>query len=123
LKTKAESEPGLNCTIKHQDLSPDARIALFDPETETLYVNMLHPFVAAYRGDFERDDTLNLLCMAEVLTESYLYNIGLEDAQVDDAMAMRDELLRQLARSMRRTANVVARDLIDASTNQRRFEV
>jgi hypothetical protein len=123
LKAKAESEPGLKCTIRHQEISPDGRLALFDPQTETLYINMLHPFVAAYRGDFERDDTLNLLCMAEVLTESYLYNIGLEDTQVDDAMSMRDELLRQLARSMRRTANVVARDLVDASTNQQRFEI
>jgi hypothetical protein len=123
LKAKAESEPGLECTIRHQDLSPNAGIAMFDPQSDILYINMLHPFVAAYRGDFERDDTLNLLCMAEVLTESYLYNIGLEDSQVDDVLAMRDELLRQLARSMRRTANVVARDLIDSSTDQRRFEV
>jgi Holliday junction resolvase len=36
---------------------------------------------------------------------------------------MRDELLRQLARrSMKRTANFVARDLIDSTTDQDRFE-
>ena len=95
---------------------------MFDVERETLFVNTLHPFVAAYREDFERDDTLNLLCMAEVLTETYLYNIGLEDSQVSEAMMMRDELLRQLARSMHRTANLLARDLIDSSTDQKRLE-
>jgi hypothetical protein len=61
--------------------------------------------------------------MAEVLTETYLYNIGLDDRQVSEAVTMRDELLRQLARrSMKRTANFVARDLLDSATDQHRFE-
>lgn len=120
--SKAEKDGGLSCRIEQAELSADAGIAIFDIETETLFINMLHPFVAAYREDFERDDTLNLLCMAEVLTETYLYNIGLEDSQVSEAMTMRDELLRQLARSMKRTANLLARDLLDSRTDQERLE-
>jgi hypothetical protein len=41
--------------------------------------------------------------MAEVLTETYLYELGLSDDQVHDGMRKRDELLRQFARSVRRT--------------------
>lgn len=122
-KAKVEAEGGLNCRIESKDLLSQDGIAVFDVGNQVLYINTLHPFVAAYREDFERDDTLNLLCMAEVLTETYLYNVGLENSQVADAMLMRDELLRQLARrSMKRTANFVARDLLDSSTDQNRFE-
>ena len=123
-KARFEAEGGLSCRIEPKDLLSQNGIAVFDVGNQVLYINTLHPFVAAYREDFERDDTLNLLCMAEVLTETYLYNMGLEDSQVTDAMLMRDELLRQLARrSMNRTANLVARDLLDATTNQKQFEL
>ena len=122
-KAKVEAEGGLSCRIEQKELLSQDGIAIFDVGNQVLYINTLHPFVAAYREDFERDDTLNLLCMAEVLTETYLYNVGLENSQVADAMLMRDELLRQLARrSMKRTANFVARDLLDSSTNQLQFE-
>jgi len=122
-KNKVQADGGLTCRIEQKDLSSDDGIAVFDVGNGVLYINTLHPFVAAYREDFERDDTLNLLCMAEVLTETYLYNIGLDDRQVSEAVTMRDELLRQLARrSMKRTANFVARDLLDSATDQHRFE-
>jgi hypothetical protein len=123
-KAKVEAEGGLSCRIEQKELLSQDGIAVFDVGNQVLYINTLHPFVAAYREDFERDDTLNLLCMAEVLTETYLYNVGLENSQVADAMLMRDELLRQLARrSMKRTANFVARDLLDSSTDQKQFEL
>ncbi len=122
-KAKVEADGGLSCRIEQKELLSQDGIAVFDIGNQVLYINTLHPFVAAYRENFERDDTLNLLCMAEVLTETYLYNVGLENSQVSDAMLMRDELLRQLARrSMKRTANFIARDLLDSSTNQTQFE-
>jgi hypothetical protein len=60
--------------------------------------------------------------MAEVLTEAHLYELGIEPSLAKDIMAKRDELLRHFARSMRRTANMVAQDLEDASNDESRLE-
>lgn len=125
VQKRVESDEGL-VTKPPQlvELSQEQGLAILDLATGTLQINALHPFVAAFRDDFDRDrDTLALLAMAEVLTEAYLYELGLEPTQVQDAMQRRDELLRHFARSMRRTANLIARDLEDAATDQYRLEL
>jgi hypothetical protein len=123
LEAKADSDAGLVTSIEPIDLSMDDGIAVLDVEAENLLINTLHPFVAAYRDSFEKDDTLALLCMAEVLTETYLYNLGFDDSYVLEVMSRRNELLKRFARSMKRTANLIAIDLLDAVTGQTQLEL
>lgn len=123
VEARAESDAGLVSGIEHVELSIDDGIAVFDVKPGNLLINNLHPFVAAYRDSFEKDDTLSLLCMAEVLTEAYLYNLGFDDSEVFEVMSRRNELLKQFAHSMKRTANLIARDLLDAVTSQTQLEI
>ena len=61
--------------------------------------------------------------MAEVLTEAHLYEAGVTPALIREIMRRRDELLRYFARSMKRTAYMVAQALEDAATDQNKLEV
>lgn len=120
LEERAETDEGLVSEIEYAELDAGRGIAVLDVAAKTLQLNTLHPFVAAHLdGD---KDTLSLFAMAEVLTEAYLYEVGLDKKQVIDVMDRRDELLRQFARSLKRTADMVAQSLIDAATDKNRLE-
>ena len=123
LRKRAESDEGLVLNTELTELSQNEAFALLDIETGTLHINTLHPFVAANRDDYERGrETLSLVAMAEVLTEAHLYELGVEASIVTEVMSRRDELLRHFARSMKRTAYMVAQAVEDASTDQDKLE-
>lgn len=123
LRKRAESDEGLVLKTELAELSQDQAFALLDIEIGTLQINTLHPFVAANREDNERGrETLSLIAMAEVLTEAHLHELGVEPSIVTEVMSRRDELLRHFARSMKRTAYMVAQAVEDASTDQDKLE-
>jgi len=126
LHTRAASPEGLVREAQLVELSIEQRIAVFDVENGMLQINTLHPFVAHFLDEFENKKQslpLELLAMSEVLMEAHLYEQGLDEDVVRDVMARRDELLRYLARSTgKRTAHMVAQDLIDASTDKQKLE-
>lgn len=123
LNARAETDEGLVLQTELVDLSQRDGFAVLDIETGTLQVNGLHPFVAAHREEYERGrETLSLLGMAEVLTEAHLYEVGVLPATIAEIMERRDELLRYFARSMKRTAYMVAQALEDAITDQDKLE-
>lgn len=124
LHERAETDQGLVLNVEMAELAQDQGIAAFDVQSGVLRVNNLHPFVAAYREDFEKGkDILILLAMAEVLTEAHLYDLGLEATTVREAMNRRDNLLRHFVRSAtRRNANMQAQALLDAACDQDMLE-
>ncbi len=98
--------------------SPAGGIARYDTTTGYLRINAWHPFVAAFHDEFASKGAgqpLELLAMAEVLTEAHLHAIGVKQGQVDDFLTLRDQLLRNLANeSGRKSAFAVALDLQNA---------
>jgi hypothetical protein len=123
LSVRAESDAGLVLNTELVDLSQSDSFAVLEVETGTLQINGLHPFVAAHREEYERGrETLSLLAMAEVLTEAHLFEMGITPSSIIAIMQRRDELLRYFARSMKRTAYMVAQALEDAVTDQEKLE-
>lgn len=126
LEKRAESDEGLVNDVRLVEMSQDQGIAILDIESGILQINMLHPFVAHFLDEYEdkkRNLPLELLAMSEVLLEAHLFEIGLDEDQVEDLMAKRDEALRYLARSTgKRNARVIAQDLIDASSDKDALE-
>jgi hypothetical protein len=104
--------------VRHEYLGVESGLSLFDVTESVLLINDLHPFVAAFRDDYEKAETLPLLAMAEVLTEAYLHEAGLKPGQVQDVMSARDELLRHFARAGKRTAVLGAQLLEEAANDQ-----
>lgn len=127
LHARAASPEGLVTEAQLVELSVDQGIAVFNAASGVLQINTLHPFVAHFLDEFEnkrRSLPLELLAMSEVLMEAHLYEQGLDEHEVRDVMSRRDELLRYLARSTgRRSAHIVAQDLVDASTDKKQLEI
>ena len=93
-------------------------IARFDTESGLLRLNGWHPFVATFHDAFANKrlgQPLELLAMAEVLTEAHLYVIGVEVSKIEAFLSVRDQLLRNLTNeSGRQSALSVAQALSEA---------
>jgi hypothetical protein len=108
------------------DATSDDGIAVYDAGTGKLRVNGLHPFVGAFYDEFTSKSglPLEMFAMAEVLLESFLYQAGVKQDQLEDLMAARDQLLRYLAQeSGKRTALAIANGLRNARNDEDRLEV
>jgi hypothetical protein len=124
LEKRADSDAGLVSSMELAERGADLAIANLDVATGVLRINALHPFVAVNRDDYEgRRETFGLLAMADVLTEAYLFQAGVDPSDIAEILSRRDELLRQFARSLPRTPVMVARALEDAATDKAKLEV
>jgi hypothetical protein len=126
LEQQAGTTEGLVHKIELVPLAQEQGLAKFDVATWTLQINSLHPFVAYFLDEFEdkkRNLPLELLAVSEVLLESRLYEMGLDEEQIRDLLTQRDELLRYLARSTgKRNALMISQDLLEASNNKDALE-
>ncbi len=98
--------------------SPVDGIARYDTVTGYLRINAWHPFVATFHDEFASKaagQPLELLAMAEVLTEAHLHSIGVKGDLIDDFLTLRDQLLRNLANeSGRKSAFAISLELRNA---------
>ena len=91
-----------------------APIATLDLDSKTLKINVLHPFVANYSSAFKDSLPLENMIVAEVLSEAFMYEIGIDESNVNSVVKMRDEILRQLAFSDRERIPAVTQLLLDS---------
>jgi hypothetical protein len=128
LETAGDGPDGLIKEVKLvDDLSQGQGIAVFDASAGILQINLLHPFVAHFLDEYNhkaKNVPLELIAMSEVLLEAHLFELGLSQDIVDDALSRRDELLRTLSRSSgSRNALHIAQALVDAGNNKAALEV
>ena len=103
------------------DESPEAGIAKLDTETGVIRLNGWHPFVVTFHEEFANKNArqpLELLAMAEILTEAHLHVIEVRPAHIQEFLTARDQLLRTLANeSGRQSPMAVAKSLQEARNN------
>ena len=101
-------------------------IARFDTQSGILRLNGWHPFVATFHDEFTHKrlgQPLELLAMAEVLTEAHLHVIGVDGAKIENFLSARDQLLRNLTNeSGRQSALSLANALSEARNSPDRLE-
>jgi len=105
---------------------PDAGIAQYDTQTGNIRINAWHPFVSTFHDEFTNKNArqpLELLAMAEILTEAHLHAIGVKPEQIAEFLSVRDQLLRTLANESRRKSPfAVARALQEARNDSNLLE-
>ena len=74
-------------------------IAKLNLLTKTLWINKSHPYVANYIDSNNNLIPLESMIITEVLTESHLYELSLDEGMINDIIKKRDSTLRQLALS------------------------
>ena len=101
-------------------------IARFDTQSGVLRLNAWHPFVATFHDEFTNKRLglpLELLAMAEVLTEAHLHVIGVESSKMENFLSARDQLLRNLTdESGRQSSLSLANALLEARNSPDRLE-
>jgi hypothetical protein len=126
LRERVEAADGLLRSIEMMALDSKEGLAVFDIYEGKLIINSSHPFVAAFQEfftDVRKSLPLEMLAMSEVLMEAHLYHMGLEESVIRDALARRDELLREFVRSSaRRTAGMIALALTEARDDEDKLE-
>jgi hypothetical protein len=126
LKQQSEGADGLLRSMELSALDSTEGLALFDVQKGTLLINSSHPFVAAFQEyftDARKSLPLEMLAMSEILMEAHLYNMGLDESLIREAIGRRDELLRQFVRtSARRTAGMIALALTEARDDANKLE-
>ncbi len=101
-------------------------VVRFDTQSGILHLNGWHPFVATFHDEFTNKrlgQPLELLAMAEVLTEAHLHVVGVEASKIESFLSIRDQLLRNLTNeSGRQSALSVANGLSEARNSPDRLE-
>ncbi|MGO8735771.1 MAG: ATP-binding protein [Terriglobia bacterium] len=127
LEQRAEEGTGFvtGLTIDY-DGSPDAGIAQYDTQTGHIRINAWHPFVSTFHDEFTNKNArqpLEVIAMAEILTEAHLYGIGVKQEQIAEFLSARDQLLRNLANeSGRKSPFEIARALMEARNDSDALE-
>ncbi len=98
-------------------LDAQAPIARLNLKNKTLTINSLHPYIANYSDSYKNTLPLESLVITEVLTEAHLYEIGIDETDINSIMKKRDETLRQLALSDREGIPAAAQLLHDSVAN------
>lgn len=91
-------------------------IAKLNLLTRTLSINKSHPYVANYIDSNNNPIPLESMVITEVLTESHLYELSLDESMVNEIIKRRDSTLRQLALSDKMgipTAAMFLKDSLD----------
>ena len=104
-------------SIEWEIMDAHATIAKLDLQTKILHINALHPFVSNYCESYKSTVPLENIIIAEVLLETHMYEIGIDESQINSIIYKRDELLRQLAFSDKEGIPAVAQLLDESVAN------
>lgn len=104
-------------SVKWEIMDAHAPIAQLDLRTKTLHINALHPFVSNYSESYKSTVPLENIAIAEVLLEAHMYEISIDESQINSIIYKRDELLRQLAFSDKEGIPAVAQLLNESASN------
>lgn len=120
LLPKYESEEEQSQVVEHIEwglLGAQAPIAVLNLKTKTVTINSLHPYIANYSDAYKSTLPLESLVLAEIFTETHLYDLGIDESSVLSIMRSRDNTLRQLALADRDGLPAAAQLLRDAVAN------
>lgn len=109
-------------SIEWASLSTGDPIAKLNLEKRLLIINLSHPYIANYTDAYHNTLPLQSIAITEVLTEAHLYELGIEETQINEVMRKRDTTLRELALSDREGIPAVALFLKEAIANPTALE-
>ena len=109
-------------TVEWAALSTSTPIAKLNLEKRLLTINSSHPYIANYADAYQNTLPLQSIAITEVLTEAHLYELGIEETQINEVMRKRDTTLRELALSDREGIPAVALFLKEAIANPTALE-
>jgi uncharacterized protein YjiS (DUF1127 family) len=117
--------------LEREDLPEDEPMSILAEDGSGFRINTAHPFFKTLReevGTGQKAEramrAFELLAVSERLLEGHLYDIGMSREQVQQVLAWRDDLLRQLAvRFRNHPDDVIAEVYTESHKGKKRFEI
>lgn len=105
-----------------QDMGQNEPLVAYDPTERKVLVNEEHPFSREHRGSVEQKTLLRDTAFADLMTYTYMSDIGIKEEHVRDTMKYRENILRLLAKVRRRTSAQLADLLVKATDHEKGLE-
>lgn len=109
--------------VKPRSLGPDSPLAIFEAADGLVYLNTDHPFFVNYSETLGSSEPMNVIALAEVLTEAYLRDRGVAPDVAKEILELRDALLRQIVSVRPASAVAIAKRLREAGSDEKILEV
>jgi hypothetical protein len=93
LEAALESEAGLIEDVDFEELAFEDNIAIFDAQLGRVKINRSHPFYANYEDSFQDPEPFKLLGVADILTEAFLVDEGVDSPAIRYVLERRDRFL------------------------------
>lgn len=105
-----------------EDLGPDQPMVVYQLKDRRIVVNKEHPFSREHGETHEQQLVLRDAALAEILTDAFMADVGIDQSMVEEVREFRDEVLRLVARVRRRSGAQIAEMLLAASSHAKAFE-
>ena len=109
--------------VKPRSMGSDSPLAIFEAKDGVVYLNTDHPFFVNYSDKLRTSEPLDVMALAEVLTEAYLRDRGVAPEVAGEILALRDSLLREIVSVRPSSAVAIARRLREAGSDEKALEI
>lgn len=109
--------------VKPKSLGTDAPLAVFEAGEGLVHLNTDHPFYLNYSDTMGSSEPMDVMALAEVLTEAYLRDRGVPADVTAEIIEMRDSLLRQIVSVRPVSATAIAKRLREAGSDEKVLEI
>jgi len=108
--------------VRPRSLGLDSPLAIFEAAEGLVILNTDHPFFVNYSDTLGSSEPMDVIGLAEVLTESYLRDRGVSPEVTQEILELRDQLLRQIVSVRPTSAVAIAKRLREAGSEEKVLE-
>ena len=108
--------------VAFESLGPEEPLAQYDLRQRSIIVNKNHPFTLEHCETHEDQEFVRNVAVVDLLTDSYMADLGVDDTQQDQIREYRDQILRLLAQLSRKSGATIAGMLAEASSSVKGLE-
>ncbi len=108
--------------VAFESLGPDEPLAQYDLNQRSIIVNSDHPFTLEHCETREDQEFVRNVAVVDILTDSYIADLGVDEGQHSQIREYRDQILRLLAQLNRKSGATIAGMLAEASSSAKGLE-
>jgi hypothetical protein len=108
--------------VAFESLGPDEPLAQYDLNQRSIVVNKNHPFTLEHCETREDQEFVRNVAVVDLLTDSYIADLGVDESQHSQIREYRDQILRLLAQLNRKSGATIAGMLAEARSSVKGLE-
>lgn len=108
--------------VTFESLAPEDPLSQYDLNQRAIVVNSNHPFTLEHCETREDQEFVRNVAVVDLLTDSYISDLGVDESQHEQIREYRDQILRLLAQLNRKSGATIAGMLAEAGSSAKGLE-